>query len=185
MAMPMRATEWTLEMLHALPDDGNRYELVDGELLVSPSPALPHQRVVAELLLLLAPWARARRLEVFIAPSAITFTPRRELQPDLFVVPYRGGKRVQDVGELVHLILAIEVLSPSTARHDRVTKRRVYAEQGVAEYWIVDPDARTVERWRPEDARPEVLADQMEWIPPGAAEVLSIDLVELFRLALD
>jgi Uma2 family endonuclease len=185
MAMPIPATEWTLEMLHALPDDGNRYELVDGELLVSPSPSLPHQRVVAELLMLLKPWARERQLEAFIAPSAITFTPRRELQPDVFVVPYLAGRRVQDAGELVHLILAIEVLSPSTARHDRVTKRRVYAEQGVAEYWIVDPDARTVERWRPGDARPEVLTEMMEWAPPGVATALSIDLVELFRLALD
>lgn len=58
MAMPAPTTEWTLEMLHALPDDGKRYELVDGELLVSPSPSAAHQRVVLQLALLLTPWAR-------------------------------------------------------------------------------------------------------------------------------
>ncbi|MBL8960399.1 MAG: Uma2 family endonuclease, partial [Gemmatimonadetes bacterium] len=71
MAMPAPTTEWTLEMLHALPDDGKRYELVDGELLVSPSPSPAHQRVAAELHLILGPWARQRGLEVCIAPFAI------------------------------------------------------------------------------------------------------------------
>lgn len=185
MAMPAPTTEWTLEMLHALPDDGKRYELVDGELLVSPSPSMPHQRVVGELHLLLGPWTRARGLETFLAPSAITFSPRRELQPDLFVVPFIDGQRIRDTKDLTKLVLAIEVLSPSTARYDRVVKRPVYLEQGVAEYWIVDPDSRTVERWWRGEGRPEVLDTTMSWTPPGAPATLDIDLFDLFRLALD
>jgi Uma2 family endonuclease len=185
MAMPVPATEWTLEKLHALPDDGKRYELVDGELLVSPSPSRPHQRVVAEWHLMLSPWARRQGLEVCIAPSEIIFSPTRALQPDLFVVPYVDGKWIRDSRELARLVLAVEVLSPSTARHDRQTKRRVYLEHGVAEYWIVDPDGRTVERWRQGEDRPEVLDTALSWTPPGGTPTLEVDLVELFRLALD
>jgi Uma2 family endonuclease len=122
---------------------------------------------------------------VFIAPSAITFSPRRELQPDLFVVPHIEGRRIQDAHDLKRLILAIEVLSPSTARHDRVTKRRVYLEQGVAEYWIVDPDARTAERWASSDPRPEVAEVTLEWTPPGGAPTFAFDVADRFHRALD
>lgn len=185
MSAPVPTTEWTLEMLHALPDDGKRYELVDGELLVSPGPSVPHQSVAGELYLLLRVWARPHGFEVFVAPCAITFTPHRELQPDVFVVPFVDGKRIRDPRDLTRLVLAIEVLSPSTARHDRVTKRRVYLDQGVAEYWIVDPDGRTVERWRHGEERPEVLDNTLRWTPPAGAPTLEVDLIELFRLALD
>jgi Uma2 family endonuclease len=185
MAMPAPTTEWTLEMLHALPDDGKRYELVDGELFVSPSPSRPHQRVVMECTLALAPWARAHRLELCIAPSEIVFTPTRAVQPDLFVVPCVDGTWIRDPRELTRLVLAIEVLSPSTAHVDRGSKQRVYMEHGVAEYWIVDPDGRTVERWQQGHARPEILDTALSWTPPGSTATLEIDLVELFRLALD
>jgi Uma2 family endonuclease len=185
MAMPAPTTEWTLDMLHALPDDGKRYELVDGELLVSPSPTPAHQRVSFELAQTLAPYARQHGLEVCIAPFAITFTARRELQPDIFVVPLVEGRRAQEPEEFTRLVLAIEVLSPSTARYDRVVKRPVYLEEGVAEYWIVDPDSRTVERWSRGEGRPEFPDTTLSWTPPGTAATLDIDLVELFRLALD
>ncbi len=79
------------------------------------------------------------------------------------------------------LELAVEVLSTSTARYDRVTKWRVYQEQGVPEYWIVDLDARMVERWRPGDERPEVLTGRLTWRPVEGWEELAIDLVTLFR----
>ncbi|MBL8960400.1 MAG: Uma2 family endonuclease [Gemmatimonadetes bacterium] len=183
--MPAPTTEWTLEMLHALPDDGKRYELVDGELLVSPSPSRPHQRVVMEFTLALAPWARAHGLELCAAPAEIAFTPARAVQPDLFVVPCADGKWIRDARELTRLVLAIEVLSPSTAHVDRGHKKRVYMEQGVAEYWIVDADFRRVERWRPGAEHPEVLEATLSWTPPGDGATLELDLVELFRLALD
>ena len=185
MAMPAPTTEWTLEMLHALPDDGKRYELVDGELLVSPTPSPAHQRVSFELAQVLAPWARQHGLEVCIAPFAITFSPRRGLQPDIFVVPLVEGRRPQAPQEFARLVLAIEVLSPSTARYDRVVKRPVYLEQGVAEYWIVDPDSRTVERWWRGQGRPEVLDTTLGCTPPGGPAALEIDLVEMFHRALD
>ncbi len=98
------------------------------------------------------------------------------------LVDGRLPKKFADVGKLV---LAVEVLSPSTARHDHVTKRRVYQQEGVDEYWIVDPDARTVERWRPSDERPEVLIDAITWQPNPGHEPLHIDLAALFRESLD
>jgi len=77
-------------------------------------------------------------------------------------------------------ILVIEVLSPSTARFDRQIKRRWFQRVGIAEYWIVDPDARQVERWRPDDVRPEVLDESIEWHPTAASEPLRVDLVAMF-----
>ncbi|MBL8960401.1 MAG: Uma2 family endonuclease [Gemmatimonadetes bacterium] len=185
MPAPSPANEWTLEMLHALPEDGKRYELVDGQLLVSPSPSAAHQDVIGALYRVLWPWARQHGFDVYFAPLAITFSPRRELQPDLFVVPFIDGRRTQDPKDLTRLVLAIEVLSPSTARYDRVVKRPVYLEQGAAEYWIVDLDSRTVERWLRGEERPELLDTSMSWTPPGAPAALDIDLADLFRLALD
>jgi Uma2 family endonuclease len=94
MAMPKPQTEWTLEMVHALPDDGNRYELVDGELLVRPASSLLHQRVLAALFEILRPYVQAiGGHEALFAPAAITFSVRRELQPDLFVMPLLGALR--------------------------------------------------------------------------------------------
>lgn len=184
MPAPVPANDWTLEKLHALPDDGKRYELVDGELLVSPAPRPPHQRVIARCYLLMGPWALQHGLEVVLAPSAVRSGERRELQPDLFVLPFIHGRPDRDPTALTRVILAIEVLSPSTARHDRITKRRVYLEEGVAEYWIVDPEGRTVERWRLGEDRPEILDTTLTWTPPGAP-ALEIDLVPMFAQALD
>ena len=81
------------------------------------------------------------------------------------------------------MLLAVEVLSPSTARNDRYKKRAVYQEEGVPEYWIVDSAAPMVERWRPGDSEPDVLVTAMEWQPLEAHLPLVIDLERLFREA--
>ncbi len=186
MAMPAPVTQWTLEMVHALPDDGNRYELIDGELLVSPSPTIGHQRVLGRLYVQLDAYVRRiGDMEALFAPAAITFSVRRELQPDLFVLPVPESGKARTFADVGRLVLAVEVLSPSTARYDRVTKRRVFQEEGVPEYWVVDPDARTVERWRARDERPEILIETLTWQPLPEREALSIDLSELFRAALE
>jgi Uma2 family endonuclease len=112
--MPDTVRRWTREEVLALPDDGNRYELIDGELLVTPSPRGIHQRGVLSL-------------------------------------------------------------------YDRITKRHRYQRSWVAEYWIVDLDARVVERRRPADERPEVLAVSLQWESGGAPTPLEIDLVAYVR----
>ena len=98
-----------------------------------------------------------------------------------FVAPLLRGKRPSEWKEIESLVLAVEVLSPSTARADRRVKLRLYQRQHVPEYWIVDVDARLIERWRPDDERPEILAETLEWQPDPAHPPLVIDLPAYFR----
>jgi Uma2 family endonuclease len=83
------------------------------------------------------------------------------------------------------LLLAVEVLSPSTARADRVEKRTLFRSEGVAEYWVVDLDSRTFERSTPADPRVEILVDQLTWLPVGASAPLVVDVADYFASALD
>lgn len=135
---------WTFADLDALPDDGLRYELVDGMLLVSPAPTVPHQRVVTRLvgaLLLACP----QHLEVLVAPTDYRPTSNRSLQPDLLVA-FR-----EDLGTAaltLPLVLAVEVLSPSSRSIDLVLKRALYEQAGVQHYWVVDPEGLSVEAWQ-------------------------------------
>jgi Uma2 family endonuclease len=117
---------------------------------------------------------------VVFAPADVTFSARRGLQPDLFVTPLVDGRRPKRYADAGRLILAVEVLSPSTARADRVQKRRVYGEEAVGEYWIIDLEARIFERSSPGDSRVAVIADRFEWRPEGAATALVVDVERFF-----
>jgi Uma2 family endonuclease len=178
---------WTIDEVHALPDDGNRYEVIDGELFVTPAPALTHQRAVVALGRLLGGFLDSEPglAEVLVAPADVIFSPRRAVQPDVFVLPLVEGRRVQAFADIGRLLLAIEVLSPSTARADRVKKRALYRDEGVPEYWIVDLDARTIERSTPADARVEVFSESIEWRLPGGQGRASIALPAFFHTVLD
>jgi len=182
MAMPAQPTEWTVEMVRALPDDGNRYEVIDGELFVTPTPSVAHQRAVLELALLIAPYVRAHQIgEALISPAdVIVYGPRKFVQPDLFVVPLVNGLPMRAWSEVGRLLLAVEVLSPTTRHADRGRKRTLYREKAVPEYWIVDADARTVERFRPDDSPAEILVDSLQWQPDRDAPPLIIDLLAYF-----
>ena len=181
MAMPTQQTSWTAEMVRDLPEDGNRYEVIDGELLVTPAPSLVHQRTVGAFHLAVKPYADLYALDCVMSPAAITFSARREVQPDLFVLPTLDGRFARRFADVGHLVLAVEVISPSSARADRYRKRVLYQSEGVPEYWIVDPEARFVERWRQGDDEPEVLVESIAWLPRDGAEPLVIGLPELFR----
>jgi Uma2 family endonuclease len=141
--------DWTVDDLRALPDDGLQYELADGVLLVSPSPRPAHQRALGRLHILLSA-ACPPELEVFMGPLDFQPTNRRSLQPDLLVV------RKEDVGEQVierPLLLAIEILSPSTRVKDLLVKRALYEDSGVSAMWVVDLDEPSVTGWRLRDGR--------------------------------
>lgn len=187
MAYPDRMaieTEWTAEMVLALPEDGLRRELLDGELVVMPAPTLLHQRVLGDIYEALKSYVRAHRLgSTYVSPADIVFSPRRLVQPDVFVVPLIDGREAHSWKEIRALRLAVEVTSPSTARYDRVTKRRIYLTEPVDDYWIVDLDARCIERWRHGDERPEVIEDRISWHPSPAVPALEIDLNALFEEA--
>jgi len=180
------ATEWTAEMVAALPDDGNRYEVLDGALAVTPAPSWDHQRLALALRDALAPYVAANGLgEVLLAPADVEFSPRRLLEPDVFVVPRTpGAPRPRTFADATRLLLAIEVLSPSTARRDRGIKRSIYMSEPVDEYWIVDADGWCIERWRRAEARPEVVNGALGWQPMGAADALVIELPALLERAL-
>ena len=180
MGMPQAAERWTAEMVRALPDDGNRYEVIDGELLVSPSPQAPHQRAVMELVFRLIAVARAAGHEVLTSPADIELDPFGMVQPDVFVQGRVGGRLSARWNSGAPLFLVVEVLSPSTARADRQVKRRRIQQARVPEYWIVDLDSRTIERWRPDDERPEILAEAIDWLPPGASSPVTVDLRAFF-----
>lgn len=174
-------TQWTADRVYALPDDGLRREVLDGELAVTPAPSLAHQGVAGALFALLREYCKRHGFgEALFSPADIEFSPRRLVQPDVFVVPRVDGKLPRQWSEVKRLLLAVEVLSPTTARHDRGKKRHIYQAEGVGEYWIVDLDARCVERWRPEDTRPEVVHEVLEWRPEGGEEALVVDLGRLF-----
>ena len=182
MAMPAQHTEWTVEMVRALPDDGNRYEVIDGELFVTPAPSVFHQRAVRELLLLIAPYVSANGIgEALMAPAdVVVYGPRKFVQPDVFVVPLVNGAPMRAWTDVGRLLLATEVLSPSTERTDRGRKRILYKEKAVPEYWIVDTDERAIERWRPDDSPVETLTESMEWRPGSEVPPLVIDLAAYF-----
>ena len=178
MGMPQTAEVWTAEQIRALPDDGLRHEVVDGEHLVTPAPLLVHQRAVGLFHRHLTLYVIAHGLgECLAAPADVEFDPHTMVQPDVFVT---ANRRARTWLEILPLRLAVEVLSPSTARGDRLVKRRRFQRAGV-ELWIVDLDARLVERWRLGDKRPEVMAETLEWQPDASLPPLVLDLVALFR----
>jgi len=177
-------TDWTVAELQQLPDDGNRYEIIDGVLYVTPSPRAVHQVVLGELHFLLKPYCKAAGLFVFLSPADVTFSNDTLVQPDLFAFPAPPNFAGFSYTDITHLDLAIEILSPSTARVDRSIKRRLYQRQGVDEYWVVDADTRSVERWRPGSEEGERITGMLSWQPRPAHQALEIDLPTLFREAM-
>ena len=186
MAMPTRASAVsTIEELLALPDDGMRHELLDGVHVVTPAPRLSHQAVLGELSYMLRRGLEGSTDFMLLAsPADIVLGPKTLVQPDLFVIHKPADVRLAQWSDVGVPVLAIEFLSPSTAARDRGAKRRIYQRAGVAEYWIVDSDARLVERWRPDDERPEILTEILQWDPGTGMTPAVIDLRQLFRQAL-
>ena len=136
MAMHPPSGPYTVADLELMPDDGRRYELIDGELFVSPAPGTRHQKIVAALVAQLYPIC-PHDLHVFPAPFAVRPSDRTEVQPDVLVA------RDEDLTEKnlpVAPVLAVEVLSPSTASNDFISKKAAYERMGVASYWIIDPE---------------------------------------------
>lgn len=181
MSMAAEITKWTADMVRELPSDGKRYEVIDGALFVTPAPSWNHQEAVLQLALRLHSHLVQRALgNAMIAPADVEFAFDRMVEPDLFVVPLVDGRKPRTWEEVGRLLLAVEILSPSTARVDRLIKRKLYQGEGVPEYWIVDVAARLVERWRPDDDRPEIITEKLAWQPDAARDPLEIDLAAYF-----
>jgi len=184
MGMAVATRHWTADEVIALPADGNRYEAIDGELLVSPAPTERHQLVVGEMHFLLTVHLRGSPVaRVVLSPADIELSEDTLVQPDVFVIPAAGVPH-RSWKEVRTLLLTIEVLSPSTARADRTLKRRRYQRAGIPEYWILDPDARVLERWRVNDDRPEIVSTDLTWEPSEGIPPLRISVADLFATAL-
>ena len=176
MAMPQTKI-WTLEELHSLPDDGNRYELLHGALFVTPAPTFDHDTIIARLNALLVPFVMVHGLGYVYINSAIQ-TGGSELLPDL-LVRQPGAPKTEWKAAPVP-ILVVEVLSPSTRRRDREYKRPFYLDEvGVPEYWIADGDERSITVMRP-GAPVFVTLDRVTWSPLGVQATLEINLVDVF-----
>ena len=131
--------------LRSFPDDRNRYEIIGGQLIVSPSPSTRHQQILLELATSLKLYLLAeRRGQVFVAPLDVRLSFYDVVQPDLLVVLNDRADIIQERGILGAPNLVVEILSPSSQVNDRVDKAALYARSGVQEYWIVDPDTETV-----------------------------------------
>ena len=175
---------WTYEEFARLPNDGNRYEVIRGELFVTPVPHPLHQKVVIRLGAALEPFCVQHGLGEVFAPLDVIFGEGDYLEPDLLFVARDRIDMVTDRGAEAAPDLVVEVLSPKTALRDRGIKRERYAHFGVTEYWIVDTKRRCIERYRLQDDpdRPaDVATEHLEWQPVAEGPVLMLDVAELLR----
>ncbi|MFN0178282.1 MAG: Uma2 family endonuclease [Gemmatimonadales bacterium] len=177
--MPISVPSYTVDDLDRFPPDGNRYELLEGMLLVTPAPGLPHQVVTMRLSVVLAellrPWP-----DVWVAsPGSVVFRPKTRLEPDILVfrAPAAGTK-----WEAVrHRFLAVETKSRSTEIYDRDFKRPAYLDLGVDEVWRVDVGEKVILVSVPGAAPDRRVDDRLVWSPKGLAADLTIDVAPLFR----
>ena len=183
MQMAHQLKPWTLAELHRLPDDGNKYELVRGELFVTPAPSTAHEAIVDVLASRLEPYVKTHGLGRVLRPRSVVRLEDSETEPDS-MVRLTPRPLPTDWADMPRPMLLVEVLSSSTGRRDQVMKRNLYVDGGIPDYWIVDGERRTVRIVRP-GADDISTSDAVTWHPAGATEPLAIDLPQLFREALD
>ena len=181
MHMAQTTHGWTLEELHRLPDDGNKYELVRGELFVTPPPSVGHEELASRLSRILDRYAEAAGLGHVYRPRAVLRALGSEVEPDLMVRTPSG--RDVDWADAPLPILIVEILSGSTRRRDHMQKREFYLDAGVPEDWIVDGRQRTIRIVR-SDHDDVLAAESLAWHPPGAAAPLVVDVQKFCREAL-
>ena len=171
------------------PDDGLRHELIDGEHYVTPSPLLKHQKIVANLHVLIGPWLRARPIgEVYLSPLDVVFSPIDVVEPDLI---YASNKRKAEIETDANIQgapeLVVEIGSPSTRRRDETIKRALYERAGVTEYWVADTELDVVRIYRRLDgtrfARPEQFSlEAGDVLTTALLPGLELPLSEIFRM---
>ncbi len=181
MAMAVLLPRYTAAEVRRFPDDRLRYEVIRGELFVSPAPGTSHQRAVTEITGQLYAYLKATGFgEVLPGPFEVQFARDTAVQPDVIVILEPQRERLSRKRLTGPPALAVEIVSYSSKRTDRLQKRQLYQEEQVPEYWIVDLEQRHVERWRPGDAEPAVLTGRLTWHPAAGAKPFALDLDALF-----
>lgn len=180
MAMPVIVPSFTIEDLEHFPNDGNRYELLDGVLLVTPAPLPPHQVVIGRLQAALMEYVQTPGLAWVVGPGAIEVAPRTHLEPDILVFPSdqpinRKWSAIRDWW------LAVEVFSESSVIYDRDFKRNAYLAMGVLEVWLVDWQEGTVYVSRSGKPADVPHRDSLIWFPSALEQPLSINLTKVFE----
>ncbi len=176
MLQPLPVPRYTLDDLPRFPDDGQRYELLEGFLLVTPAPGAPHQLIASRLQVALANYLGPRAYVT--GPGVIERKPKTHLEPDLLVFPGPIRKDVSWTDLSAHW-LAVEVFSRSSRMYDRGYKRDAYLALGVPEVWLVDRWERAVFICRP-GAGERRVTGTLRWQPEGAEEAMALELEELF-----
>jgi Uma2 family endonuclease len=139
--------EWTYSHYLAIPDDGQRYEIIDGVLYMAPSPNEYHQVASNMIAYYLTAYVKVAGLgQVLTAPFDVKLSFKTVVQPDVLVFLYKRGQ-VEKLSTVVKRIpdVAVEIVSPGTLKHDRQRKFHAYEQAGIREYWIVEPKRRSVE----------------------------------------
>ena len=178
MHMALKVHRWTRADLARLPDDGNRYEVLDGKLFVTPLPSPEHQRIAFELMLRLEPYVSRHALGLLVGPGAVVFGDN-ELQPDVVVFPSRAPVRGSRWDQLPCPWLVVEILSPTTRRRDLSDKRKAYRELGIGDYWVIDPARRSATCWTSGSDKPLVTEDTIIWRPRPTLDELVIRLDDI------
>ena len=178
MAMPAAMRRWTLGDLDRLPDDGNKHEVVRGQLFVTPAPAPRHEMILQCLTAILSPCVGAQSLGAVYHPRAVVRFEDSEVEPDLMV---RSQPETVDTPWEARPVplLVVEAVSGTTRRRDFGDKRDFYRDVNVSEYWIVDADARRIHVVRGMDDV-SVVGDEMHWHPAAASEPLTFAIDQLF-----
>lgn len=184
--MSLTTQSLTYDDLVKMPDDGNRYEIIGGVLHVTPAPTPRHQRIVLGLGGRLDSFAMDRGLgTVYPAPLDVRLSPSHVVQPDLVFVrrERRGIVREQFIDGAPDLV--VEILAPSTSARDRGEKARLYALFGVLEYWLVDPDARTVTALALQQGIYQALPEEHGVVRSAVLDGFEIDSAAVFATLLD
>lgn len=177
--MAVETRPWTRADLARLPDDGNRYEVLDGRLLVTPQASYPHQRVATAIALALFGYERTAGPFSVVGPGAVPFGDN-ELQPDVQVIPGHHPE-VEHWTDLPVPVLVVEVLSASTRRRDFGIKLDAYLNRlGIPEVWLVDRHEPAIHVCR-RGEEPRVERGTVEWMAPGAREALVLDVQAVVR----
>jgi Uma2 family endonuclease len=180
----VKGTHLTYEEYRALPEDGNRYEVVEGELVMTAAPIVEHQRVSRNLQFILDSYIRASNWgELFSAPIEVFLGEEDFVQPDLVCVSRARQEIIKEKNIEGAPDLIVEILSPTTTRTDRVVKAKVYARRQVPHYWIVDPVAHTLEafQWENGSYRLAAANAENETFQPGLFPTLTISLAKLWE----
>jgi Uma2 family endonuclease len=178
MGMAIAIPRYTVDDLERFPEDGNRYELLDGMLLVTPSPAASHQIVAGRLQALLAVAVQLTGHAHVVGPGAVARPPGTQLQPDILVYPTRFPPNT-DWRRVTEHWLAVEVFSRSSRMYDREFKRDAYFALGVQQVWLVDRRDKSVEVCRKRGVS-ETERDTIRWKVPTLDMIVSIPLDEVF-----